>query len=82
MSGRHLLGASKSTFFGSSSKSGLSFWILVGFGVVVTLQVNANDTFAAYIHVCVCLYVYTIYSVHDNPLIIILYLITIAFRRR
>ena len=60
------MGASKSTFFGLGSESGLSCGILVGFGVVVTLQVNANDTFAAYIHVCVCLYVYTIYSVHKT----------------
>jgi len=46
MSGRYPLCVSKSTFFGSGSKSGLSCWILVGFGVVVTLQVNANVTFA------------------------------------
>ena len=64
------------------SKSGLSCWILVGFGVVVTLQVNAYDSFATNYHIFVCLYVYSIYSAHNNPLIIILYLITIAFRRR
>ena len=32
-------------------------WILVGFGVVVTLQVNEYDTFATYTHICACLYV-------------------------
>ena len=64
------------------SKSGLSCWIFVSFGVVITLQVNANETFATYYHVSVCLYVYTIHSAHNNPLIIILSLITIAFRHQ
>ena len=32
-------------FAGPGSKSGLTSGILVGFGVVITLQVNANDTF-------------------------------------
>jgi hypothetical protein len=61
---------------------GLVLGFLWVFDVVVTLQVNANDTFATYYHISVCLYVYTIYSAHNNPLIIILYLITIAFRCR
>ena len=61
---------------------GLVFWFSVGFGVVECLQVNANDIFATYHHISVCLYVCTIHSAHNNPLIIILYLITIAFRRR
>ena len=67
MSGRYPLGVSKSTFCGSGSKSGLTSGILVGFGVVITLQVNANDTFETYFHVPVCLYVNTIHSPHNNP---------------
>ena len=76
------MGVSKSTFCGSGSDSGLSFWFSVGFGVVESLQVNADDTFATCHHISVCLYVFTIHSAHNNPLIVILYLITIAFRRR
>ena len=82
MSGGYPLGASKSTFFVSGSISGLSCWISVGFDVVDTLQVNAYDTFATNDHTFACLFVYTIYFENNNPLIIILYLITIAFRRR
>ena len=67
---------------GSGSKGGLTSGILLGSGVVIALQVNANDTFATYYHVSVCLYVNTIHSAHNNPLIIILSLITTAFRRR
>ena len=48
---------SKSTFFVSGSISGLSCWILVGFCVVDTLQVNAYDTFATNDHISACLYV-------------------------
>ena len=80
LSGRYPLGVSKSTFCDSGSDSGLSSWFSVGFGVVESLQVNANDTFATFYHISVCLYVCTIHSAHNNPLIIILYLITIAFR--
>ncbi len=39
------------TFCDSGPKSGLSYWIFVDFGVVITLQVNANDIFATYYHV-------------------------------
>jgi len=60
----------------------LSCWFSVGFGVVESLQVNANDTFAIYYHISVCLYVCTIHSAQKIQLIIILYLITIAFRHR
>ena len=76
------MGVLKSTFCGSGSDCGLSSWFSVGFGVVESLQVNANDTFATYYNISVCLYVCTIHSAHNNPLIIILYLITIAFSRR
>ena len=46
LSGRYPLGVSKLTFCSSGSVSGLKFWFLVGFGVIESLQVNANDTFA------------------------------------
>jgi hypothetical protein len=46
MSERYLLSVSKLIFCGLGSKSGLSCGILVFFGVVITLQVNENDTFA------------------------------------
>jgi len=82
LSGRYPLCVSKFTFCGSGSNSRLSSGNLMGFGVVITLQVNANDTFATFYHISVCLYVNTIHSAHNNPLIIILSLITIAFRCR
>jgi hypothetical protein len=82
LSGRYPLSVSKSTFFGLGSKGGLTCGISVGSSVVIALQVNKNDTFATYYCVSVCLYVNTIHSAHNNPLIVILSLITTAFRRR
>ena len=50
-------GCVKVDIFVSGSISGLSCWILVGFCVVDTLQVNAYDTFATNDHISACLYV-------------------------